>query len=66
MRVLLNGETRDCRDGVTVHELVSELGLGQRKIAVEINRDILPRDGYAQCRLHDGDVIEIVHFIGGG
>ena len=66
MRVLLNGETRDFRDGVTVHEIVFELGLTQRKIAVEINRDILPRDGYAQRRLHDGDVIEIVHFIGGG
>jgi thiamine biosynthesis protein ThiS len=66
MRVLLNGETRDLRDGVTVDELVCELGLTQRRIAVEVNRDILPRDGYAHHRLQDGDVVEIVHFIGGG
>jgi thiamine biosynthesis protein ThiS len=66
MRVLLNGETRDFRDGVTVHDIVVELGLTQRRIAVEINRDILPRERYAERRLSDGDVIEIVHFIGGG
>ena len=66
MRVQLNGEARDFRDGVTVHDLVVELGLTQRRIAVEVNRDILPRDAYAQRRLSDGDVIEIVHFIGGG
>lgn len=66
MRVLLNGETRDFRDGVTVHDLVIELELTQRRIAVEINRDILPREQYGARRLCDGDVIEIVHFIGGG
>lgn len=66
MRVLLNGETRDFRDGVTIHDLVVELGLTQRRIAVEVNRDILPRERYAQHRLSDGDVVEIVHFIGGG
>ena len=66
MRVLLNGETRDFRDGVTVQDLVAELDLTQRRIAVEVNRDILPREQYTQRRLCDGDVIEIVHFIGGG
>lgn len=66
MRVVLNGETRDCRDGVTVDDLVVELGLTERRIAVEVNRDILPREAYAQRCLSEGDVVEIVHFIGGG
>lgn len=66
MRVVLNGETRDFHDGVTVHDIVVDLGLTQRRIAVEVNRDILPRDAYAQRRLCEGDVVEIVHFIGGG
>ena len=66
MRVLLNGETRDFHDGVTVHDLVTELGLTARRIAVEVNRDILPRESYGHRRLCDGDVVEIVHFIGGG
>jgi sulfur carrier protein len=66
MRVQLNGEARDVHDGVTVQDLVTELGLTQRRIAVEINHDIIPREAYAQRRLCEGDVVEIVHFIGGG
>jgi sulfur carrier protein len=49
-----------------VSDLVDELGLGKRRIAVEVNRDILPRDAYARHSLRDGDVVEIVQFIGGG
>lgn len=66
MRVTLNGEPRDLRDGLTVAELVNELGLRVRRIAVEINLDILARDDYEQRALRDGDVVEIVQFIGGG
>jgi thiamine biosynthesis protein ThiS len=66
MRVMLNGETRELRDGLTVAELVGELGLRARRIAVEVNLDILPRDDYGGRALRDGDVVEIVHFIGGG
>ncbi|MBI3247823.1 MAG: sulfur carrier protein ThiS [Deltaproteobacteria bacterium] len=66
MTVTLNGETRECRDGMTVAELVAELGLGARRIAVEVNRDIIPREDYADYRLHVGDEIEVVHFVGGG
>ena len=63
---MLNGEAHDLRDGVTVDDLVRELGLNQRRIAIEVNRDILPRDAYLQHQLCEGDVVEIVHFIGGG
>jgi len=66
MRVTLNGEARDLSEGLTVRDLVDELGLSKRRIAVEVNRDILPRDGYARHALRDGDVVEIVQFIGGG
>jgi len=66
MRVTLNGEPRDVRDGLTVAELVSDLGLRLRRIAVEINLDILARVDYPRRRLCEGDVVEIVHFIGGG
>lgn len=63
---MLNGESRNLPDGATVGGLVRELGLNQRRIAVEINRDILPREAYASRSLQDGDTVEIVHFIGGG
>ena len=64
--VRLNGDTRECREGMTLADLVAELGLGAKRIAVEVNRDIIPREEYAHCRLNAGDEIEIVHFVGGG
>lgn len=66
MKVRLNGETRECREGMTLADLVAELGLGVKRIAVEMNRDIIPREEYAHCRINAGDEIEIVHFVGGG
>jgi thiamine biosynthesis protein ThiS len=66
MRVVLNGEPREVPGTLTVADLVAELGLLERRIAVELNRDILARERYATQPLRDGDVIEIVHFVGGG
>jgi thiamine biosynthesis protein ThiS len=66
MRVTLNGEARDLSEGLTVNDLVDALGLGKRRVAVEVNRDILPHDDYATYALQEGDVVEIVQFIGGG
>jgi thiamine biosynthesis protein ThiS len=66
MTVRLNGEQREIRDGIILVDLIAELGLGARRIAVEVNRDIIAREEYATCRLQAGDEIEIVHFVGGG
>ena len=66
MRVTVNGEPQDLNEGLTVGQLVEQLRLNGRRIAVEINRDILARDEYAVRALRTGDEIEIVHFIGGG
>jgi sulfur carrier protein len=66
MRVTLNGDARELHDGITVEQLVRDLGLGARRIAVEINLDVVPRADYAARALCDGDVVEIVQFIGGG
>jgi sulfur carrier protein len=66
MRVRLNGESRDIGDGITIADLVGQLGLGRRRIAVEVNRDIVPRDAYTAHALREGDEVEIVQFIGGG
>lgn len=66
MRVMVNGEARELRDGLTVAELVGELGLQARRIAVELNLDVLPRDDFSARTLRDGDAVEIVQFVGGG
>ncbi len=46
--------------------LVAELGIKSDRVAVELNRDIVPRANWADTPLHDGDKLEIVHFVGGG
>lgn len=66
MRLTINGEMRDLSGAATVAELLSSLDLDARKIAIELNREIVPRSAYDATGLNDGDKIEIVHFIGGG
>ncbi|MFN4310600.1 MAG: sulfur carrier protein ThiS [Ferrovibrio sp.] len=66
MQLTINGEAREMGGAATVAELLSALSLDARKIAIELNREIVPRSAYAETALNDGDKIEIVHFIGGG
>jgi thiamine biosynthesis protein ThiS len=65
MRLKLNGKDREVQDAATVEDLVAQLGI-HRAIVVEHNGVILQRDDYAESALREGDVIEIVHFVGGG
>jgi thiamine biosynthesis protein ThiS len=66
MRLRINGEDRDVADAATVAELVDSLGLGGRRLAIEKNREILPASLWSNERLAENDVLEIVHFVGGG
>ena len=66
MEVIVNGNARDVPDGLSVKDLVVHLGLSDGPVAVEINREIIPRLEHATRRVAQGDAIEIVHFVGGG
>ncbi len=66
MRVTINGEGRDVPKPMTVTELLAFLGLGDGPVAVELNRAIVPRVEHAQRTVVEGDVLEIVHMVGGG
>ncbi len=66
MVILLNGEKHTLSDGATAATLVDALGLGKKRIAMEVNQSIVPRSQYANHPLHEGDRIEVVHAIGGG
>lgn len=66
MNIIVNGESRAVAPGLTAAQLVELLELGGRRLAMEINREILPRSRYAEHELRDGDRIEIVQAIGGG
>lgn len=65
MRLIVNGEQHDVAAGDLIG-LLTALDLNPRKVAIELNLEIVPRSLYAQTALADGDRIEIVHFIGGG
>lgn len=66
MRVTVNGEVRDAASGETLTELLASLGIDPRKVAVERNREIVPKSTFARVVLSDGDALEIVQFVGGG
>jgi len=66
MEVTVNGAVTSIPDGLTVRGLVEHLGLDEGPVAVEVNRAIVPRAQHVERRIDPGDVIEIVHFVGGG
>ena len=66
MRIQLNGESFELPEGQTVAELIARLELVGRRIAVEVNQDIVPRSQHDTLALRDGDQVEVVHAIGGG
>lgn len=66
MQLTINGEDRAVENAANVAALVAALGLDARKVAVELNLEIVPKSLYAQTALSDGDRIEIVQFVGGG
>lgn len=66
IRVRLNGEDRDIAPGMTVRQLLESLELRPELVVVERNREILTRDRYPEVPVHAGDVLELVHFVGGG
>ena len=66
IRVLLNGEPRPLAAGATIAALLDAEGLVQRRVAVEVNGEIVPRGRHADHQLADGDKVEIVHALGGG
>jgi sulfur carrier protein len=66
MTINVNGQEQAISDGATIAELLSELGLESRHVAVEVNLEIVPRGKHAEHRLTEGDRLEVVTLVGGG
>lgn len=66
MQIQLNGEARTLEADASVARLVETLGLTGRRIAVEVNEEIVPKSVHGETCLAEGDRVEIVHAIGGG
>ena len=66
LQIQVNGEERRVTDGISVAAMLGEIGLDPRKVAVERNREIVPRSVLDEIPVEEGDAYEIVHFVGGG
>jgi len=66
IRVRVNGEERRVPAGTRIRELLLELGVSTPRVAVERNREILPKAEYESTALAEGDELEVVEFVGGG
>ena len=66
MQIKVNGQPLDAEETLTAATLVERLGYAGKRLALEINREIVPRGLWPQTRLRAGDEVEVVHAIGGG
>ena len=66
MKISVNGDTREYAEGTAVADVVADLDLTGKRIAIELNKEILPFDQYATQQIHSNDQLEIVQAIGGG
>lgn len=66
MHITLNGDAHSAEPGDTAADLLRRLDLDAGKIALEINREIVPKTAYADTKVREGDEVEIISFIGGG
>jgi len=66
MKIQLNGQERQFESPLTVDALLAQLGLAGQRVAVEVNREIVPRSRHGELALRDNDRVEVVRAIGGG
>ena len=66
LSIRVNGEQRQVPAGLTIAAMLETMGIDPRKVAVERNREIVPRSTLGETTVADGDEFEIVHFVGGG
>ncbi len=64
--VTVNGERKEFKEGILLSEMIDGLNLPEARIAVEINRNVVRKSLWSETEISDSDVIEIVHFVGGG
>ncbi|QDU96880.1 Sulfur carrier protein ThiS [Lignipirellula cremea] len=66
LNILFNGEPRETQAETTIAQLLESLSLPSRRVAVEVNRQLIPRQQHAAHILNEGDEVEVVTFVGGG
>jgi len=66
MKIIVNGQSQEVPEGYTAEQLVNSLELVGKRIAMEVNEEIVPKSGYSSYAFTPGDRVEVVHAVGGG
>ena len=66
MKIIINGETKELESEVKLDRLLELFSLPSQRVAVELNRHVVPRKDWERTMIRDADRIEVVHFVGGG
>ena len=66
MKLTINGEIKEFPEGLSLEELIRQLGVRKETVVAEVNRQIVQNEKRAECRLSDGDQVELIQFVGGG
>lgn len=66
VKVILNGETRDLAEGISLRELLVHFDLPTERVAVELNKSVVRKADWEKILVNDADRVEVVHFVGGG
>ena len=66
MKLLVNGENKEFTDGISLEELIRQLGVRKETVVAEVNRKIVQNDQRSALKLSDGDQVELIQFVGGG
>ncbi|WP_345991629.1 sulfur carrier protein ThiS [Sulfurimonas sp. HSL-1716] len=66
MNITVNGNMREVKEGISMQELINELGLQDKVMAAALNMEVVKQENWASCRLKDKDRVELLDFVGGG
>ncbi len=66
MKVIINGETKEIVNRVSLSELLRHFSLPDERIAIELNKEVVRKKDWENIKINDTDKIEIIHFVGGG
>jgi len=66
VKFVLNGESQETPDPLSVLDLLGRFDLGKRRVAVAINAEVVPKSRFAEIWIRDGDKVEVIHAVGGG
>ena len=66
MKISVNGEIKELPEGISVREMIECLSLPPRRMAIEVNKQVIRKQDWSELKIRDNDHVEIVHFVGGG